>query len=186
MPCADGASRKYECPNCISRFCQVKERFVEPHIDEVSNILAKHPMGAQLVNDAAHFRPEVTGVCKPPFRTDRGERLAWEAPGYEGDCLFSCFLNESLLCYGCYVLKARRYRPVLFKHGILVGSPFTLAYGHKPRRFCGKVNPANPGEQAKMCQFLHAPPTSSGFVVITRYSSVSFGKRSTKGRMTLP
>ena len=75
MPRADGASRKYECPNCISRLFQVKERFVEPHIDEVSNIFAKHPTGAQFFNDAAHFRPEITGVGKSLFRADCGERL---------------------------------------------------------------------------------------------------------------
>jgi len=38
MPRADAASRKYECPNGISCFFQVNDRFVEPHIDEVSNI----------------------------------------------------------------------------------------------------------------------------------------------------
>ena len=30
MPCADAASRKYEWENSVSRFCQVKNRFVEP------------------------------------------------------------------------------------------------------------------------------------------------------------
>ena len=65
MPRADGTSRKYERPNGISRLFQVKERLVEPHIDEVSNIFAKHETGPQFVNDAAHFRPEVAGVCKP-------------------------------------------------------------------------------------------------------------------------
>ena len=32
----------------------------------------------------------------------------------------------------------------------------------------------------------HAPLTSFGLVVITRYSSVSLGKRSTKGKMIFP
>ena len=81
MPCADGTSRKYECPNGISRLFQVKERFVEPHIDEVSNIFAKHEMGAQFVNDAAHFRPEVAGVRKALFLSDCGKGLTGEAPG---------------------------------------------------------------------------------------------------------
>ena len=150
MPRADGASRKYECPNCISRLFQVKERFVEPHIDEVSNIFAKHPTGAQFFNDAAHFRPEITGVGKSLFRADCGERLAGEAPGDKSDCFLSCFFNKSLLCYGCNILKARHIRPVSFKHFVGVFRPFALADGRKPRRFCGKVNPANPGKQAEM------------------------------------
>lgn len=40
---------------------------MEPHIDEVSNIFAKHPTGAQFFNDAAHFRPEITGSENPCF-----------------------------------------------------------------------------------------------------------------------
>jgi len=40
MPGADAASRKYEWENSVSRFCQVKNRFVEPHIDEASNIMS--------------------------------------------------------------------------------------------------------------------------------------------------
>ncbi len=80
MPRADGTSRKYECPDGISRLFQVRERFVQPHIDEVSNIFAKHEMGAQLVNDAAHFRPEVTGVCEALSVSDRGKGLAGESP----------------------------------------------------------------------------------------------------------
>ena len=57
MPRADTASRKYEWENSVSRFCQVKNRFVEAHIEEASNIFPKHPMGPQFGNDPAHFRP---------------------------------------------------------------------------------------------------------------------------------
>ena len=88
MPCADGTSRKYECPNCISRLCQVKERFVEPHIDEVSNIFAKHVMGPEFANDAAHFRPEVAGVLKALFGSDTGKGLAGEAAGEQREFSF--------------------------------------------------------------------------------------------------
>jgi len=57
MPCADATSRKYEWENSVSRFCQVKYRFVEPHIDEASNIFPKHVSGPQFGNNSAHFRP---------------------------------------------------------------------------------------------------------------------------------
>ena len=57
MPRADAASRKYEWENSVSRFCQVKNRFVEPHIDEASNIFSKHPRGVQFPDNAEHFGP---------------------------------------------------------------------------------------------------------------------------------
>ena len=75
MPCADAASRKYEWENSVSRFCQVKNRFVEPHIDEASNIFPKHPTGPQFGNNAAHFRPQVAFVRKATPLSCGGEGL---------------------------------------------------------------------------------------------------------------
>ena len=75
MPCADAASRKYEWENSVSRFCQVKDRFVEPHIDEASNIFPKHPAGPQLGNNAAHFRPQVAFIRKALPFSGGGEGL---------------------------------------------------------------------------------------------------------------
>ena len=85
MPRADAASRKYECPNGISCFFQVNDRFVEPHIDEVSNIFAKHETGLKFSNNSAHLRPEITGVCKTLFCSDCGKWLARETSRYEGE-----------------------------------------------------------------------------------------------------
>ena len=75
MPRADAASRKYEWENSVSRFCQVKNRFVEPHIDEASNIFPKHPTGPQFGNNAAHFRPQVAFIRKTPPLSSGGEGL---------------------------------------------------------------------------------------------------------------
>ena len=75
MPCADAASRKYEWENSVSRFCQVKDRFVEPHIDEASNIFPKHPTGPQLGNNSAHFRPQVAFIRKALPLSRGGEGL---------------------------------------------------------------------------------------------------------------
>ena len=79
MPCADTASRKYEWENSVSRFCQVKDRFVEPHIDEASNIFPKHPTGPQLGNNAAHFRPQVAFIRKALPFSGGGEGLTGKA-----------------------------------------------------------------------------------------------------------
>ena len=75
MPRADAASRKYEWENSVSRFCQVKDRFVEPHIDEASNIFPKHPTGPQLGNNSAHFRPQVAFIRKALPLSCGGEGL---------------------------------------------------------------------------------------------------------------
>ena len=79
MPCADTASRKYEWENSVSRFCQVKDRFFEPHIDEASNIFPKHPTGPQLGNNAAHFRPQVAFIRKALPFSGGGEGLTGKA-----------------------------------------------------------------------------------------------------------
>lgn len=79
MPCADAASRKYEWENSVSRFCQVKDRFVEPHIDEASNIFPKHETGPEFGNNPAHFRPQVAFILKSFLFSCGGERLAGEA-----------------------------------------------------------------------------------------------------------
>ncbi len=81
MPRADTASRKYEWENSVSRFCQVKNRFVEAHIEEASNIFPKHPMRPQFGNDPTHFRPQVAGIRKALSPSGCGEGLAGEAPG---------------------------------------------------------------------------------------------------------
>lgn len=57
MPCADGDSRKYENPNGVACLLQVKNRLVEPQMDEASNIFSKHPSGAQFPDNPEHFGP---------------------------------------------------------------------------------------------------------------------------------
>ena len=57
MPCADGDSRKYENPNGVACLLQVKNRLVEPQMDEASNIFSKHPRGVQFPDNAEHFGP---------------------------------------------------------------------------------------------------------------------------------
>lgn len=57
MPCADGDSRKYENPNGVACLLQVKNRLVEPQMDEASNIFSKHSRGVQFPDNAEHFGP---------------------------------------------------------------------------------------------------------------------------------
>ena len=160
MPCADAASRKYEWENSVSRFCQVKDRFVEPHIDEASNIFPKHPTGPQLGNNSAHLRPQVAFIRKALPLSRGGEGLAGEAAGDDGDCFKSCFLKKHLLRKCGDVPELRHVRPVPLQDGIGVVRPFTLADGLEPGRLRRQVQTSNAGEQAHMGQSLHTSSPS--------------------------
>ena len=160
MPCADAASRKYEWENSVSRFCQVKDRFVEPHIDEASNIFPKHPTGPQLGNNSAHFRPQVAFIRKALPLSRGGEGLAGEAAGDDGDCFKSCFLKKRLLRKCGDVPELRHVRPVPLQDGIGIVRPFTLADGLEPGRLRRQVQTADAGEQAYMGQSLHTSSPS--------------------------
>ena len=160
MPCADAASRKYEWENSVSRFCQVKDRFVEPHIDEASNIFPKHPTGPQLGNNAAHLRPQVAFIRKALPFSRGGEGLAGEAAGDNGDCFKSCFLKKRLLRECGDVSELRHIRPVPLQDRIGVVRPFTLADGLESGCLCRQVQTADAGEQAYMGQSLHTSSPS--------------------------
>ena len=175
MPRADAASRKYEWENSVSRFCQVKNRFVEPHIDEASNIFPKHPTGPQFGNNAAHFRPQVAFIRKAPPLSCGGKGLTGEAAGNDSDCFKSCFLKKRLLRKCGDVPELRHIRPVPLQDGIGVVRPFTLADGLEPGCLCRQVQTANAGEQAHMSQSLHTSSPSRS--PSARGSSASSSRR---------
>ena len=158
MPCADAASRKYEWENSVSRFCQVKDRFVEPHIDEASNIFPKHPTGPQFGNNAAHLWPQVAFIRKAPPFSCGGEGLAREAAGEDGDGFKSCFLKKRLLRECGDVPELRHIRPMLFQNGIGVVRPLALTDGAEARRLRRQIKPADAGKQAHMGQLSHSHP----------------------------
>ena len=155
MPCADAASRKYEWENSVSRFCQVKNRFVEPHIDEASNIFPKHPTGPQFGNNAAHLRPQVAFIRKAPPFSGGGEGLAWKSAGEDRDGFKSCFLKKRLLRECGDVPELRHIRPMLLQDGIGIVRPLALADRFKACRLCRQVQPADAGKQADMGELIH-------------------------------
>ena len=155
MPCADAASRKYEWENSVSRFCQVKNRFVEPHIDEASNIFPKHPTGPQFGNNAAHLRPQVAVIRNATPFSGGGEGLAREAAGEDGDGFKSCFLKKRLLRECGDVPEFGHIRPMLLQDGIGIVRPLALTDRFKARRLRRKVQPADAGKQADMGELIH-------------------------------
>ena len=155
MPCADAASRKYEWENSVSRFCQVKDRFVEPHIDEASNIFPKHPTGPQFGNNAAHLRPQVAFIRKAPPFSCGGEGLARESAGEDGNGFKSCFFKKRLLRECGDVAELRHIRPMFLQDGIGIVRPLALTDRFKARRLRRKVQPADAGKQADMGELIH-------------------------------
>ena len=158
MPCADAASRKYEWENSVSRFCQVKYRFVEPQIDEASNIFPKHPTGPQFGNNAAHFRPQVAFIRKAPSLPCGGEGLTGKSSGDDGNGFKSCFLKKRLLRKSCDIPEFRHLRPVLFQNGIRIVRPLALADGAEACHLRRQIQTADAGEQAYMGQLSHNRP----------------------------
>ena len=155
MPCADAASRKYEWENSVSRFCQVKNRFVEPHIDEASNIFPKHPTGPQFGNNAAHLRPQVAFIRKAPPFSCGGERLARESAGEDGNGFKSCFFKKRLLRKSSDIPEPGNIRPSCGEDGVRKIRPLTLADGFKPGSLRRQVQTANAGKQADMGELIH-------------------------------
>ena len=152
MPRADAASRKYEWENSVSRFCQVKNRFVEPHIDEASNIFPKHPSGPQFGNNPAHFRPQVAFIRKALPFSGGGEGLTGKSAGNDGNCLKSCSFKKRLLCKSSNIPEFRYIRPAIFQYGIREIRPLALADGLETCRLRRQVQTANAGKQAHMSQ----------------------------------
>ena len=155
MPCADAASRKYEWENSVPRFCQVKYRFVEPHIDEASNIFPKHPTGPQLGNNSAHLRPQVACILKAAPFSCGAERLARESAGDNGNCCLSCLFKKRLLCECRNIPEPGHVRPMLFQDGKRIVRPFALTGRFKARRLRRQVKTADAGKQAYMGEFIH-------------------------------
>ena len=148
MPRADTASRKYEWENSVSRFCQVKNRFVEAHIEETSNIFPKHVMGPQFGNNAAHFRPQVAFIRKALSPSGCGKGLAGKAPGDNGNGFKSSSFKERLLRKRSNVPEPGHIRPPGFQNRIGEVCPFALADGFKPGGLRRQVQAADAGEQA--------------------------------------
>ena len=153
MPRADTASRKYEWENSVSRFCQVKNRFVEAHIEEASNIFPKHPMGPQFGNDPAHFRPQVAGIREALSPSGCGKGLAGKTPGDNGNGFKSSSFKERLLCKSSNIPEPWHIRPAFFQYGVREIRPLALADGLETCRLRRQVQAADAGEQADVGQF---------------------------------
>ena len=153
MPCADAASRKYEWENSVSRFCQVKNRFVEPHIDEASNILPKHPTGPQFSNNSAHLRPQVALIRKAFPLSRCGKRLARESARDDGNAFKSCFFKERLLCERSNIPESGNLWPSGLQHSMREIRPFALTDSAESGRLCRQIQTADPGEQTHMGQY---------------------------------
>jgi hypothetical protein len=78
---SDCTSRNNNRPRGVVEAFQVREHIVEAHRDVTSNIFRYHPSWSCLLNNSAHFRPEVAVIfCAAPL-PNKAEWLAWVSTG---------------------------------------------------------------------------------------------------------
>jgi hypothetical protein len=82
---ADGTSRKYNRLRLVTEGFQVSKTIVECHVDEPKNVLTNDETGSDLVNNADHFRPEVTVIVLASSLPGDTKWLAREPAGDEVD-----------------------------------------------------------------------------------------------------
>jgi len=59
----DTASWNNKRPAGVADSFQVRKHVVEFHRDDSRNVFAKHPSGSRFLDNAQHFRPEMTVIC---------------------------------------------------------------------------------------------------------------------------
>jgi hypothetical protein len=108
----DTDSTQYECPDFVTFAFQVRNRAVEFHIDEPSNILENKPTGvwAEFPNNSKHLRPEVTVIVLASSLPCLTEWLTGEAAANNLNC--SDFFSIEFP----YIRIHRHIRPVLVEY----------------------------------------------------------------------
>jgi hypothetical protein len=85
VPGIDTASWNNKRPAGVAECFQVRKHRVEFHVDDASNVLSKNPSGFCFRDNAEHFRPEVTVICRAFSLPGAAERLARKSPCDEAD-----------------------------------------------------------------------------------------------------
>jgi hypothetical protein len=138
----DGTSRNNHRPDGVTECFQVSTHRVEFQTDEARHILTQDPTGPQFGNNAAHFRPEVTVICRASLLPGHTVGLTGEAPAHKVNWLqvpSSAFSDVSV---------SSHVGPVFGEDTIAEGVDFNLPPHRHARAFQAKVEAANAGEQA--------------------------------------
>ncbi|HXG72793.1 MAG TPA: hypothetical protein VNJ04_19535 [Gemmatimonadaceae bacterium] len=85
MERVDGTSRYNDRPAGVAVRSQLSQHHVEAHRDVPSNVFSQDETGSDLVNDAAHVRPEMAVILRAQSLPGDREWLAGVAPGNEVD-----------------------------------------------------------------------------------------------------
>src|SRR5262245_8416086 len=72
----DGTSRNNGRLRGVAEAFQVRNTAVEFHLNEASNVFTNDPMGPDGSDNASHFRPEVTVICRASLLPGNREGLA--------------------------------------------------------------------------------------------------------------
>jgi hypothetical protein len=76
----DGTSRNNNRPRGVAEIFQVRKHVVEFHADDSRHVLTNDPSGPGLLNNSAHFRPEVAVICRASLLPGEAEWLARKSP----------------------------------------------------------------------------------------------------------
>ena len=90
----DAASRNNKRLAGVADAFQVRKHRVECQIDDARHVLTKDPTGPDFVNNAEHFRPEVTVIVLASALPGKAERLTGESSGNNVNCSQPCSFME--------------------------------------------------------------------------------------------
>jgi len=113
---------------------QVRKHRVEFHIDDSSNILAKHPTGSCFFDNSEHLWPERTVIFCAPSLPGNRERLARKPSGNKVNCFKS--ISSQVVNIG----EDKHLRPMFLQDSLAVVVNFAKRKGFilvAPGPLCG-------------------------------------------------
>jgi len=121
----DGTSRNNNRPDFVTFPFQVSNTIIESHVDETSNVLAKHPSGPDIRNNSQHFRPESTVIRRTFSLPGDTIRLARESPANKVNwCEFVLSSDSDIV----YILVFWNIRPMFRKYSTAPGIDLYLPF----------------------------------------------------------
>lgn len=150
---AELTSLETVCPWGVTDLFETFKYVVKSDSNESRDVFANDPVGVELVDDAEHFRPEISVVVGTSLFSSDGEWLTGKSSGDNGwSGMYSGFLIKALFRKCSDISPPWHGRPVLFQNGRWVIGEFALPNRLEPRPLCGKIQPPNAGKKGKVGQ----------------------------------
>jgi hypothetical protein len=147
--CVHGTSWNNKRPAGVADSLQVRKHSVEFHADDSSNVFSKHPSGSCLRDNAEHFRPERTVICRASALPSVAERLARKSPCDEIDSI------EVVSVKAGDVAPDWDSWEILGENSSAVGFDLAEADGSKSSPSSGQSKPSDSTEKIKVGRLRH-------------------------------